>query len=218
MAESRHLWTHAETIALIDVWEQRYEQLRSQRRTAHVHEEMQAALCAINIEKTIRQIVVKIDNLTQKYRKTKSSGKHNPTWIYFKRLDSFIDRRHSRRHETNNNYDDQVTNDITKIDEASAVSGAGMGQYPSISIANFQGHDWRNACAAIDLSTKMNRNAAYEEELAGYRLELLSVISSLVEIQRHSLAVQEKIITLATRMANSFYDSHSNVKCEADHQ
>ncbi|GFT27445.1 hypothetical protein NPIL_127761 [Nephila pilipes] len=90
MGERRHVWTHHETLALIDTWEDKFNLLRCQRRTAHVHEEIRQALAALNIDKSIRQIVVKIDNMTQKYRKTKHTGKKNPTWAYFKRLDSFL--------------------------------------------------------------------------------------------------------------------------------
>ncbi|GIY87859.1 hypothetical protein CEXT_180501 [Caerostris extrusa] len=78
MGEGRHVWARFETLALIDIWKEKFSLLRSQRRTAHVHEEIRQALAALNIHKSIRQIVVKIDNMTQKVQKNKKRWKKEP--------------------------------------------------------------------------------------------------------------------------------------------
>ncbi|GBM45746.1 hypothetical protein AVEN_242789-1 [Araneus ventricosus] len=116
MAEGRYGWKHNETLALIDVWEEKFFLLKTQKRTAYLHDEIKQALAARGVHKSIRQIVVKINNMTQKYRKTKFEGKQNPSWIYFKRLDKFMDKLESSPVKTEIMDDDEKSEDIIILD------------------------------------------------------------------------------------------------------
>ncbi|KAG8196676.1 hypothetical protein JTE90_006585 [Oedothorax gibbosus] len=187
VVEGRHMWSHTETLALIDAWEERYDVLRSQRRTAHVHEDIRLALASLNIDKSIRQIVVKIDNLTQKYRKTKYSGRLNPTWIYYKRLDKFMSypTRYSRRFDA----EEDACND----DSDFAENGKND-QDPCTSAAT---NGWDDNCD-VDSTLPMPG-----QDLHTYRLELLGIISHQLEVQKQSLAVQEKVIALMTSVLHA---------------
>ncbi|GFY39313.1 hypothetical protein TNIN_74321 [Trichonephila inaurata madagascariensis] len=190
MGEGRHVWTHVETLALIDVWEDKFNKLRTQRRTAHVHEEIRQELSDVNIHKSIRQIVVKIDNMTQKYRKIKRSGKKYPTWFYFKRLDKFLgsQSRYPRKLEEQ---DGDETPEEIKMSDFLNVNND-QNQCSTISITNVQGSEWRSESETTLQLTAESTNG----EFSSNRNEFLNIITYQLEVQKQSLQVLEKMISL----------------------
>ncbi|GFV52309.1 hypothetical protein TNCV_2673301 [Trichonephila clavipes] len=190
MGEGRHVWTHVETLALIDVWEDKFNKLRAQRRTAQVHEEIKQALSDVNIHKSIRQIVVKIDNMTQKYRKTKRSGKKNPTWVYFKRLDNFLGSPSKCPRKFEEQDEDETPEECKMSDFLNANND--QNQCSTISITNVQGSEWRSESETNLQLTAESTNSAFSSN----RNEFLSIITYQLEVQKQSLQVLEKMISL----------------------
>ncbi|XP_022694268.1 hybrid signal transduction histidine kinase E-like [Varroa jacobsoni] len=66
----RRQWRESETMLFIRSWERHHEALKSHRRNAHIYEKMRDELSANGLSVTTQQIRVKIDNLTQAYRRT----------------------------------------------------------------------------------------------------------------------------------------------------
>lgn len=65
---SRVHWTESETRALIQVWEDNLQDLRRQKRNAGVYDTMVLHLGRLEIHRTRKQVIAKIDNLTHMYR------------------------------------------------------------------------------------------------------------------------------------------------------
>lgn len=66
----RRQWRESETMMFIRSWEKHHEALKSHRRNAHIYEKMRDELSQNGLNVTTQQIKVKIDNLTQAYRRT----------------------------------------------------------------------------------------------------------------------------------------------------
>ncbi|KAG0444836.1 hypothetical protein HPB47_013329, partial [Ixodes persulcatus] len=58
----------SETRALIQVWEDNLQDLRRQKRNAGVYDTMVLHLGRLEIHRTRKQVIAKIDNLTHMYR------------------------------------------------------------------------------------------------------------------------------------------------------
>ncbi|GBM17557.1 hypothetical protein AVEN_121449-1 [Araneus ventricosus] len=180
MAEGRHVWKHHETLALIDVWEEKFFLLKTQRRTSYLHDEIKQTLAARGIHKSIRQIVVKIDNMTQKYRKTKCEGKQNPYWIYFRRLDSFMGKLASSVKMEIMDEDEkpeEITLDLT-------IVNAPQNQNPPIQIASIQG----SHCEPDSSRELFIRNPVTDFS-NHHQNEVLNVL-------KHCLSIHEKVVDL----------------------
>ncbi|XP_035228365.1 uncharacterized protein LOC118200517 [Stegodyphus dumicola] len=195
MAEGRHLWTYSETMALIDAWEKRYNLLKGQRRTAHLHEEIKQVLHSKNIQKSVRQIVIKIDNLTQKYRKT--LPKSNPSWIYFKRLDKFM-------RGTSENTEEAIVHmkserSSSDQPEYTDVSNEAYGSHQNlanISILNVEGN------AAMRQFEGPGHYFHSKGKQRHYLNEMLSIIYRQIEVQKQAICIQEKFVTMVSQMIN----------------
>ncbi|XP_028966921.1 uncharacterized protein LOC100898295 [Galendromus occidentalis] len=66
----RRQWRESETMMFIRSWEKHHDALKSHRRNAHIYEKMRDELAQNGLNVTTQQIKVKIDNLTQAYRRT----------------------------------------------------------------------------------------------------------------------------------------------------
>lgn len=66
--QTRTMWTPEEVKALVRVWGEKHDQLRSQKRNAAVYDAMARDLAAVGLHKTRKQIHTKIENMTQEFR------------------------------------------------------------------------------------------------------------------------------------------------------
>lgn len=66
--KERARWTEAETFTLIRIWEDHIGDLRRAKRNAKVYAAIFEKLRAAGIDKTLKEIKSKIENLANKYR------------------------------------------------------------------------------------------------------------------------------------------------------
>lgn len=116
-------------------------------------------------------------------RKTKYSGRLNPTWIYYKRLDKFMSypTRYSRRFDADPDY--QEDSDAGARTEEDAGPMPGPSGVPA-------GQEWP---CEVDSTLPLPG-----QDIHSYRMELLGIVSHQLEVQKQSLAVQERVIALMT--------------------
>ncbi|CAL1292597.1 unnamed protein product [Larinioides sclopetarius] len=203
MAEGRQVWKHYETLELLNVWEEKFYLLKTQRRTAYLHDEIKQALAARGVHKSIRQIVVKIDNMTQKYRKTKNEGKQNPVWIYFRRLDSFMGKlANSVKMETTDEDEkpeDTVTLDVTNV-------SAPKNQNPPIQIASIQG----SHCEPDSSQELLNGNpvANFSNNHQNETVKMLHVLKRCLSTQEKVVDLMKDILDISSKSGISNTERH----------
>lgn len=67
-AAARACWTRVETFTLIRLWEDNLQDLRKAKRNARVYAAIVDELHELGIEKTLKEMKTKIENLGNKYR------------------------------------------------------------------------------------------------------------------------------------------------------
>nr|XP_019528036.2 uncharacterized protein LOC109400028 [Aedes albopictus] len=113
-------WSNNDIILLIELWEEKNDELRGARRNTHIYQEMLEALQRNGLNNiTIEDIRNRIHNLTQKYRSEKksvgTSGGSPSDWPFFDRIHAFLGKHPI------NNLDDYIEDSISqqeKIPEA----------------------------------------------------------------------------------------------------
>ncbi|KAF8782176.1 hypothetical protein HNY73_012498 [Argiope bruennichi] len=179
---SRHAWKHEESSALIDIWKEKFFLLKNKKGTAHVYEEIKEALAARGIHKSVRQIILKIGNMTRKYRKMKSEGEQSSSWIYFERLDRFLGKAESNPVKKEVIKKSNKFQDIITLDEISA-------SVPQNQNAHIQTDNIQESHQELDSSPELlNENPAVGL-VDDRQNEMLSVL-------KHFLSVQEKVVDL----------------------
>ncbi|XP_049527525.1 myb/SANT-like DNA-binding domain-containing protein 1 [Dermacentor silvarum] len=92
--KERARWTEAETFTLIRIWEDNIGDLRRAKRNAKVYAAIFEKLRAAGIEKTLKDIKSKIENLADKYReinKNKRTGSGCIRWPFYWELHKFLE-------------------------------------------------------------------------------------------------------------------------------
>ncbi|KAH7975102.1 hypothetical protein HPB49_023626 [Dermacentor silvarum] len=90
---SRAQWSEGETHTLIRVWQDHLVDLRRTKRNAKVYAAIQEELRAEGIDKPLKTIKSKIENLGNKYRdlcKKRCTGQGAISWKYFWELHEFL--------------------------------------------------------------------------------------------------------------------------------
>ncbi|KAK8771088.1 hypothetical protein V5799_025667 [Amblyomma americanum] len=82
-------WTDEETRILLKVWEDHIGDLRRAKRNLQVYVAMAECPRAQGVEKSIKEIKSKIENLRNRYRR-KTTGQGAITWPYYKEIARFL--------------------------------------------------------------------------------------------------------------------------------
>ena len=64
----RCCWNESSETALLDLWPERVEELRAHRKTGYIYAEMADDLCKLGHTCSPRDVQVKLQNFTQRYR------------------------------------------------------------------------------------------------------------------------------------------------------
>ena len=64
----RCCWNEGSEAALLDMWPERVEELRAHRKTGYIYAEMANNLCKLGHTCSSRDVQVKLQNFTQRYR------------------------------------------------------------------------------------------------------------------------------------------------------
>ncbi|XP_037942943.1 uncharacterized protein LOC119675803 isoform X2 [Teleopsis dalmanni] len=90
----RYVWNPAAEQALFELWESNLKHLTQTRRKGHIYNEISEQLSSIGFYHSAREVQVKINNMTQKYRKEnrkiKSSAESQSMWIHYERVKRII--------------------------------------------------------------------------------------------------------------------------------
>ncbi|KAL1477346.1 hypothetical protein MTO96_035806 [Rhipicephalus appendiculatus] len=85
-------WTDEETRALLKVWEDHLADLRRAKRNMKVYLAMQECLRAQGIDKSVKEMKSKIENLANRYRnlKRKTTDQGAVTWRFYAEIAKFL--------------------------------------------------------------------------------------------------------------------------------
>lgn len=91
---NRNVWPKDQIDLLLEAWEEKIQDLRGNRRNAHVLEEIRVLFKERNFTVTTAEIKNRINNLTARYRQEKRdigpSGGKPSTWPYYDRVHSIL--------------------------------------------------------------------------------------------------------------------------------
>ncbi|XP_049525891.1 myb/SANT-like DNA-binding domain-containing protein 1 isoform X2 [Dermacentor silvarum] len=91
----RVAWSDRETMVLIDLWEEHFDDLRRQKRNGAVYLEIARRLRASGYIKNKKQVHSKIENMTQMYRKWTKQGVTEsslPSWPFYWAIHRFMQK------------------------------------------------------------------------------------------------------------------------------
>ncbi|KAH6932989.1 hypothetical protein HPB50_011245 [Hyalomma asiaticum] len=89
----RTQWTESETFTLISTWQDHIGDLRRTKRNSRVYATTVEALQAEGIEKPLKAVKAKVENLGNKYRDIctkKTTGQGGITWKFYWELHQFL--------------------------------------------------------------------------------------------------------------------------------
>ncbi|XP_077485050.1 uncharacterized protein LOC144095123 [Amblyomma americanum] len=94
VSQPRNLWSERETWVLIDLWEERLDDLSRQKRNSVVYCEIAEALRAAGFGRSTAEVRHKIRNLTRTYRNYTRTGQATGSgagdWSHLQRIHSFF--------------------------------------------------------------------------------------------------------------------------------
>ncbi|KAH6919925.1 hypothetical protein HPB50_029087 [Hyalomma asiaticum] len=91
--KERVRWTETETFTLIRIWEEHIGDLRRAKRNAKVYAAIVEKLRAAGIDRTVKEVKSKIENLANKYRdinKNKRTGSGCIRWPFYWAIQKFL--------------------------------------------------------------------------------------------------------------------------------
>ncbi|XP_065367865.1 uncharacterized protein LOC135960487 [Calliphora vicina] len=91
LKRKRLAWSKASEEVLLDLWPSRLGELREQRKKGHIYAEMADELSKLGFSFSSRDVHVKLQNFTQRYRKEKAvTGGLPSTWSQYGRVHQII--------------------------------------------------------------------------------------------------------------------------------
>ncbi|OQR75446.1 hypothetical protein BIW11_08414 [Tropilaelaps mercedesae] len=159
----RRQWRESETMLFIRSWERHHEALKSHRRNAHIYEKMRDELAANGLSVTTQQIRVKIDNLTQAYRRTMRGAPLRGGDIrWFQYMHRFLGDNFIYQSDSS---DEPVALVCPKRSGSTVVSsqscGASVGSEPSSEVTSSYVDEERN-CSTTPLSSCSSGSAVLQ--------------------------------------------------------
>ncbi|KAH6945506.1 hypothetical protein HPB50_008796 [Hyalomma asiaticum] len=174
-------WSDDETCPLIKVWEDHLPDLRRAKRDVKIYLAIQGYLRAQDIEKSVKEIKSKIENLGNRYRKItrKTTGQNAITWRFYKDIARFLGSLlinnmslleetrcgddttvqmiiHTMEHGTTAEDDDVLLNDATERESASA---------PTQESHNYPPRTHRHLHAAWTLHDRKKRTTSRQQTI-----------------------------------------------------
>ncbi|GBM45737.1 hypothetical protein AVEN_242783-1 [Araneus ventricosus] len=174
----RYTWKHHETVSLIEVWEEKFFSIKNKRT---LYKEIKNGLADRGVHKSIRQTAMKINNMTQKYRKSKFEEKQDLSWIYFRRLDNFMGKPASSDKKEIMD-EDEKPEDIITLDVI-------YSQNPQIEIASIQGSSSQEL---LNGNSEAGFSNHHQNEVLGVLKHCLSVQEKVVDLMKGILDVSSK--------------------------
>ncbi|XP_058455464.1 uncharacterized protein LOC131432904 [Malaya genurostris] len=92
--QRKNVWFSAQIQLLIEMWEDKINDLRGSRKNSHVYEEIKESFKPHNIDVSTKEIKNRIHNLTARYRKEKASigpsGGSPSSWPYYDKVHKIL--------------------------------------------------------------------------------------------------------------------------------
>lgn len=215
-------WTLEETKILIDIWENNYQYLRSMKRNKSVFDKMAEDLKEFGIERSTKQIQMKIDSLTQMYRRTKrelTTGSAPPKWPLYLKVHHILGQSPSNDQSlTNDTLQDHFYFESERVEIENNNPGTSQENLISCEtvlsdISNDQNAGANNETDITEetqqkrfkkndyLKNFLQLETKYVNSVEIFQKEEIDILKEQLKLYKESLAIQNRIATVQEKIA-----------------